>query len=199
MQSSNTDYLPSRHWLYLAFFATGCAASSKYTGASFIVILFAIFLTSNWKSLFKDWLRTTETLFIAAALTVAGYVVGTPKALLWMSFYFKRMVPAALRFASYGRGPDSLIGLYGQWGTFQDAVGTGAYILFLIAFIWGAVKFGLYFLKKMQEDGDRMKIILVLLLAIILFDLPVLDILQLCAQVLPALPAHVCCSCQPVC
>ncbi len=161
-----------RPWLYLAFFSAGCAASSKYTGASFIVILFVIFLVSNWKNLFKDWLRTTETLFIAAALTVAGYVVGTPKALFWMSFYFKRMVPAALRFASYGRAPDSLIGLYGQWGAFKGAVGAAAYYLFLIAFLWGAGKLILYLLKKVGEDRDRMDIILILLIAIALFDLP---------------------------
>lgn len=164
-----------RLWLYLAFFSTGCAASSKYTGASFVVILLAIFLISNWKTIFKDWLRTTETLFIAAALTVAGYVVGTPKALLWMSFYFKRMIPAALRFASYGRGPDSLIGFYGQWGTFQNAVGTAAYILFLVVFLWGVARFSLYFFKKLhEEDENRMNIVLVLLVAIVLFDIPFL-------------------------
>ena len=163
-----------RPWLYLAFFLTGCAASSKYTGASFVGILLAIFLIANWKTIFKDWLRTLETLFIAAALTVAGYVVGTPKALLWMSFYFKRAIPAALRFASYGRGPESLIGLYGQWGTFQSAVGTAAYILFLVAFVWSAVKLTRYLLNKVPEDQDRMKIVLILLVAILLFDVPFL-------------------------
>jgi hypothetical protein len=163
-----------RLWLYLAFFSTGCAASSKYTGASFVVILLAIFLIANWKTIFKDWLHTLETLFIATALTVAGYVVGTPKALLWMSFYFKRAIPAALRFASYGRGPDSLIGLYGQWGTFRSAVGTAAYVLFLVAFVWSAVKLTRSLLKKTQEDQDRMKVVLILLVAIVLFDLPFL-------------------------
>jgi hypothetical protein len=163
-----------RLWLYLAFFSTGCAASSKYTGASFVVILLAIFLIANWKTIFKDWLRTLETLFISAALTVAGYVVGTPKALLWMSFYFKRAIPAALRFASYGRGPDSLIGLYGQWGTFRSAVGAAAYFLFLVAFVWSAVKLTRYLLNKTPEDQDRMKVVLILLVAIVLFDLPFL-------------------------
>jgi len=163
-----------RLWLYLAFFSTGCAASSKYTGASFVIILLVIYLISNWKTLFKDWLRTAETLFIAAVLTVAGYVVGTPKALLWMSFYFKRAIPAALRFASYGRGPDSLIGLYGQWGTFRSAVGTAVYVLFLVAFLWSAAKLILYFAKRVQADRDRMDIVLVLLLAIVLFDIPFL-------------------------
>jgi hypothetical protein len=163
-----------RLWLYLAFFSTGCAASSKYTGASFVVILLVIFLISNWKSMFKDRLRTGETLFIAAALTVAGFVVGTPKALFWMSFYFKRAVPAALRFASYGRGPDSLIGLYGQWATFRAAVGTAVYILFLIAFLWSAARLILSLTKRTQENRDRMDILLVLLVAIVLFDIPFL-------------------------
>lgn len=163
-----------RPWLYLAFFSVGCAASSKYTGVSFVVILLVIFLISNWNTIFKDWLRTGETLFIAAALTVAGYVVGTPKALLWMSFYFKRMIPAALRFASYGRGPDSLIGLYGQWDTFREAVGTTAFVLFLTAFLWSAIKLILYFTKRIQGDQKRENIIFVLLVAIILFDIPFL-------------------------
>lgn len=163
-----------RSWLYLAFFSTGCAASSKYTGVSFVLILLVIFLIANWNTLFKDWLRTVETLFIATALTVAGYVVGTPKALLWMSFYFKRMVPAALRFASYGRGPDSLIGLYGQWSIFREAVGTVVYVLFLITFLWSAIKLILYFTKRMQENKNRMNTILVLLVAIVLFDIPFL-------------------------
>jgi len=173
---SITRYRLSNHrpWLYLAFFSTGCAASSKYTGASFIVILFVIFLISNWKSISINWLRIIETLFIATTLTVTGYVVGTPKALFWMSFYFKRMIPAALRFASYGRGPDSLTGLYGQWGTFQGAVGTSVYYLFLIAFLWSAVKLILYLFKKVQEDRNRMDTILILLVAIVLFDIPFL-------------------------
>jgi hypothetical protein len=164
-----------RLWLYLAFFAAGCAASSKYTGATFVIILLVIFLISNWKTLFEDLLRTGEILFIAAALTVAGYIMGTPRALFWMSFYFKRAIPAALRFASYGRGPDSLVGLFGQWGTFRSAVGTAVYVLFLVAFLWGVVKLVRYLLKKKgEEDQDRMNIILVLLVAIVLFDIPFL-------------------------
>ena len=77
-----------RGWLYLAFFSVGCAASSKYTGASFLLIVLCVFLIVNWNRLNKDWLRTAETLFIASVLTVAGYVIGTPKSLLWMAFYF---------------------------------------------------------------------------------------------------------------
>ena len=161
-----------RPWLYLAFFSTGCAASSKYTGVSFVLILLLIFLILNWKTLFKDWLRMLETLFIAAALTVAGYVVGTPKALFWMSFYFKRAIPAALRFASYGRGPDSVIGFYGQWGTFRAAVGTWAYYLFLLALVWFTVKLVWCVRKKVEENNTRSKIIFILLVSILIFNIP---------------------------
>jgi len=161
-----------RLWLYLAFFSVGCAASSKYTGVSFIVVLVLFFLISNWGNLRKDWLHHTETLFIAAVLTVAGYVVGTPKAILWMSFYFKRMIPAALRFASYGRGPDSVIGFYGQWGTFQGAVGKWIYYLFLIAFVWFAIKLMLRAFGKIEENEQRKTIIFTLLVSIFIFDIP---------------------------
>lgn len=161
-----------RFWLYLAFFSVGCAASSKYTGASFIAVLLVFFLIQNWRGIRTDFLRTIETFFIAAVLTVAGYVAGTPKALLWMSFYFKRMIPAALRFASYGRGPDSVIGFFGQWGTFRAAVGTWVYYLFLLAFIWFAIKLVLHALNKVDENEHRKKIIFTLLASIFIFNIP---------------------------
>ena len=161
-----------RLWLYLAFFSVGCAASSKYTGVSFVVVLLVFYFIDRRVALRKDWLRVVETLLIASGLTVAGYVVGTPKALLWMSFYFKRMIPAALRFASYGRGPDSLIGFYGQWGIFRAAVGTWVYTLFLLALAWFTLKLALIALKKVTEDEQRRKVILTLLVAILLFDIP---------------------------
>ena len=162
----------NRLWLYLGFFSVGCAASSKYTGASFIVVLILIFFVTNWGNLRRDLLPGIETLFIASILTVAGFVIGTPKALLWMSFYFKRMIPAALRFASYGRGPDSVIGFFGQWETFRVAVGTWVYYLFLIAFAWFVVKLILGALKKVGGNEQRQKIIVTLLASIAIFDIP---------------------------
>jgi len=161
-----------RLWLYLAFFSVGCAASSKYTGAGFLAVLLIFFLIEHWRDIRTDFLRTLETFFIVTILTVGGYVIGTPKALLWMSFYFKRMVPAALRFASYGRGPDSVIGFYGQWGTFRAAVGTWAYYLFLIAFAWFVGKLVLVALNKITENEQRRKIIFTLLVSIFIFDIP---------------------------
>jgi hypothetical protein len=163
-----------RLWVYLAFFSSGCAASSKYTGVSFVVVLLVLYLMTNWKELHERWLQMAETLFIALTLTVIGYVVGTPKALLWMSFYFKRMIPAALRFASYGRGPDSLIGLLGQWGTFREAVGGIVYYIFLVAFLYFFIRYGLFAFKKITDDPRRMNLILTLIVAILIFDIPFL-------------------------
>ena len=82
------------------------------------------------------------------------------------------MIPAALRFASYGRGPDSVIGFYGQWGTFRAAVGTWAYYLFLVALLWFVAKLILWKLKKVEENEPRGKIIFTLLASIFIFDLP---------------------------
>ena len=161
-----------RLWLYLAFFSVGCAASSKYTGAGFLAVLLVFFLIEHWRVIRTDFLRTLETFFIVTVLTVGGYVIGTPKALLWMSFYFKRMVPAALRFASYGRGPDSVIGFYGQWGTFRAAVGTWAYYLFLIAFAWFVGKLILIVINKITVNEQRRKIIFTLLVSIFIFNIP---------------------------
>jgi hypothetical protein len=180
-----------RGWLYLAFFSAGCAASSKYTGVSITAVLLFVFLVASWKDFRRDFLRQAETLFIAAMLTAGGFVLGTPKALLWASFYFKRMIPAALRFASYGRGPDSLIGLYGQWDAFRDAVGAPVYSLFLLAFAWFALLLLFQAITagrqsqienrqskienpKSSIEHRKSKIVSILLAAIVIFDLPFL-------------------------
>ncbi len=173
-----------RLWLYLAFFSAGCAASSKYTGVSIVVVLLAVFLVAEWRNLRQDILRQAETLFIAVILTTLGFALGTPKALLWAAFYFKRMIPAALRFASYGRGPDSLIGLYGQWSTFREAVGTPVYFLFLLAFAWFALSSLFQTVTASRQPpienlqskiaNRKAQIAGILLSAIVIFDLPFL-------------------------
>lgn len=164
----------NRLWIYLAFFSVGCATSSKYTGATFGVVTAVVFLVTNGKSLFTNWLRTIETITISFVLIVAGYVIGTPKALLWMSYYFKRMIPAALRNASYGRTPDSLPGVIGQWGVFQSGVGAAVFYLFIVALIWHFVNLIRYSFQKSTEDTDRNNAISVILLAVIIFNIPYL-------------------------
>jgi len=164
----------NRLWIYLAFFSVGCATSSKYTGATFGVVVLVVFLITNWKNLFKNWLRTIETVGISFVLTVAGYAIGTPKALFWMSYYFKRMVPAALRNASYGRTPDSVPGVIGQWEVFQSGVGSAVFCLFILAFIWHFVKLARRSIQKSPEEVDRNKSISIILLAIVIFNIPYL-------------------------
>ena len=128
-------------WLYAAFFCVGLAASSKYNGGVFLLVPLLIFLFSEGKQLFQEKLRAIETLFISASLTFLGFVVGTPKALLWMAFYFKRVFPALSRHANYGKTSESVIGFIGQWGALKGALGTATYYLFVLAFLYFIVKF----------------------------------------------------------
>ena len=164
----------NRLWIYLAFFSVGCATSSKYTGATFGIVAAVVFLVTNGRNLFANWLRTIETITISFVLTVSGYVIGTPKALLWMSYYFKRVIPAALRNASYGRTPDALPGIIGQWGVFQSGVGAAVFYLFIVALLWHFVNLMIRSFRKPTGDEGRNKAISVILLAIIIFNIPYL-------------------------
>ena len=158
-----------RGWLYAAFFCVGLAASSKYNGGIFLLVPLLLFFFREGKKLFQEKLHTLETLFISVALTFLGFAAGTPKALLWMAFYFKRMLPALSHHASYGKTSESVIGLFGQWGTLKNALGIAIYILFMGAF--------LYFLFKnaaqWKKEGKQ-KPVWILLLAILVFDLPIM-------------------------
>ncbi len=164
----------NRLWLYGAFFGVGLAASSKYTGGSLIIVPAVIYLVDNRSRIRSNLLRVSETLLIGAGLSFVGYVVGTPKALLWMAFYFKRMLPMLSLLRTYDIRPSSAVGFFGQWGVFKTALGSPVYTLFLISFLWFFIKVILFRLRKIQEDKDRMNMIIVLLLTIIVFDLPIM-------------------------
>ena len=131
-----------------------------------------IFAFSEGKQLFQEKLATLETLFIGVGLTFLGFALGTPKALLWMAFYFKRVIPALSRHASYGRTSESVIGFLGQWGVFKNALGSATYYLFLLAFVYFSIKF---FLELRGFGGKKEKNSVVpLLLAVLVFDLPIM-------------------------
>ena len=123
----------NRLWLYLASFFVGCAASSKYTGASFSLVVIAVFFIENRKEFFTNWLKVLEKTFISVSLAFLGYAIGTPKILLWMAFYLKRMVPAALRQSVYGEILENSRGWTAQWSVFKEAVGPVFYYLFLFS------------------------------------------------------------------
>ena len=156
-------------WLYAAFFSVGLAASSKYNGGIFVLVPIFVFLFTEKKGLWQEKLKSLETLFISAALSFLGFVIGTPKALLWMAFYFKRVFPALSRHATYGKTSESIIGFVGQWGALESALGLAIYLLFILAILYFIVKL----LRSWQKENAQ-KSIWVLLLAIIVFDLPIM-------------------------
>jgi 4-amino-4-deoxy-L-arabinose transferase-like glycosyltransferase len=110
-------------WLYAAFVAVGMAASSKYNGIGLVIVPVLMYLFSLRRSIFKHMLEIGETLFIGSVLTFLGFAAGTPKSLFWMSFYFKRMIPALIRTGNYARQPGSVRGILGQYSNFIDGVG----------------------------------------------------------------------------
>jgi hypothetical protein len=162
----------NRAWLYASFLFVGLSASSKYTGGSLILLPLAVVVGLNWRELRGDWLGSAERLFLGLLLAFLGYAAGTPKALLWMSFYFKRVVPALLRYPQYGLQPNSTIGLFGQWAEFRSAVGPFLYYLFLLSAGWFSVRLILAGLRKLQIQEARRHSILILLMALVIFDLP---------------------------
>jgi hypothetical protein len=162
----------TRLWIYGSFFAVGLAASSKYTGGTLLLVPLFVLVVMNWNDLRRDWLRSVETMFIGGVLSFGGFISGTPKALLWMAFYFKRVIPALQRFALYGKNSGVPIGLYGQWAVFEGAVGTFAYYLFMLCFIWFAVRLILWRFGKINLDEKQAQGIIILGVAVLIFDLP---------------------------
>ena len=164
----------SRLWIYASFFSVGLAASSKYTGGSLLLVPLFVLLVMNWQELQKNRLQSLELLFIGCVLSFGGYAIGTPKAALWMAYYFKRVIPALQRYPLYGQNSGNPIGLYGQWAVFEQAVGTFVYYLFLIGFLWFAVKLILRRFGKLQMEPRQADATKILIVTLLIFDLPFL-------------------------
>ncbi|NOT04590.1 MAG: phospholipid carrier-dependent glycosyltransferase [Anaerolineales bacterium] len=160
-------------WIYASFFAVGLAASSKYTGGSLLLVPLFILIVMNWSDLRKNWFRSFVVLLLGGLLSFAGYVAGTPKALYFLA-YFKNVIPALQRYPQYGFNSGSQIGLYGQWSVFESAVGTFAYYLFVLCFIWFTARLILRRFGKTHMDDKQAQAIMILLVTILIFDLPFL-------------------------
>jgi len=161
-----------RNWLYASFVAVGMAASSKYNGISLIIAPALVYIASRRRVLFN--IRTLETLFIGGILTCLGFAVGTPKALTWMTYYFKRMIPALLRTGNYFRQPDSVRGYIGQYASFSQGVGLPLFILFTAALIWTCYKIYRAYVIKPEPRDAQTGLLVILLLALLALDLPVM-------------------------
>lgn len=162
-----------RGWLYASFIAVGMAASSKYTGIGLIPALVLIYIIIQFKNLKKDWFAIGETLFISAALTFLGFALGTPKALTWMAYFFKRVFAALEWQATWGRHDDSVRGLTGQFPMMQGTLGTALYILFIAAFIWACVVVIQAWRRNELTRTSQASFFGILLLGVFFLDLPI--------------------------
>ncbi len=168
------QYSQKRTWLYASFLMVGMAASSKYTGVSMVLLPITVFVFMNWTAVRREWLRSFGVLLVGGLLVILGYGIGTPRLFIAPMDYLSNAIPAALRFSQYGFNSGVPIGLYGQWAVFEDAVGSFAYYLFLIAFVWYVVYLILHKIGKVQLNETMLPGILILTLNVILFDLPFL-------------------------
>ncbi len=160
-----------RGWLYAAFFSAGLAVSSKYSAVSLTVMPFIYYLWTMRKALLKRALRTLETLFIGGVLTYLGYAAGTPKALTWMAYYMKRLIPALLYNSSYGYQPDSLRGVSGQYAVFMNGLGLPLFLLFSLAFLWACYKIFMgWRTQSLRLEANRT----LLIFYILIVDLPIM-------------------------
>jgi len=161
-------------WLYGSFLAVGLAASSKYIGGSLVILPLAIYLLEQRKKLRTEPLPITETLFVSAALTFLGFAVGTPKALFWMTYFFKRLLPALQWQVAYGKQPDSIRGIFGQYGVLMDGLGWPLVLLFGGAFLWGCYQVIKSYRGQEIISTSWQRGFAILILAILVLDLPML-------------------------
>ena len=130
-----------KEWLYAAFFGVGLAASSKYNGGVFLLMPLIVFVIKKGTVLFAKKLESLETLFIGITLSYLGFAAGTPKALLWMAYYFKRVIPALSHHATYGKTSESVVGFLGQWGNLKSSLGVYVYTLFFCISLFSFQKY----------------------------------------------------------
>ncbi|MBI5963248.1 MAG: phospholipid carrier-dependent glycosyltransferase [Chloroflexi bacterium] len=168
------QFTKSKGWLYASFFSVGLAASSKFTGGSLLLVPLFVLIFMNWNELRRNWLQSFIIALTGGVLSFCGYALGTPKALLAPIYYFSNVIPALQRYPQYGFNSGSPIGLVGQWPVFQAAVGPFAYYLFIFCFIWFAAKLVLWKLKKIKMEEKQAQSILILIVAVLIFDLPFL-------------------------
>ena len=164
----------NKFWLYGSFIAVGLAASCKYIGGSLVILPLVVYLIGQRKSLWREPLPAAETLFISTALTFLGFAAGTPKALFWMTYYDKRLLPALQWQVSYGKRPDSLRGILGQYGVLTDGLGWPLMLLFGAAFVWAGYQLGRGYRQQELKRGTRTNAFAILLLAILVLDLPMM-------------------------
>ena len=163
-----------RGWLYAAFLTIGMAASSKYIGGSLILAPLAYYLFSQRRNFRRQLFSIFETLFISAALTFLGYAIGTPKALFWMTFYFKRVLSALGWQIDYGHIPGAVRGVIGQYQVLLNGLGLVIFLLFAAGLVWTCIQVIQASRQKTLTHESKAANFSILLLALFALDLPML-------------------------
>ncbi|NPV56430.1 MAG: phospholipid carrier-dependent glycosyltransferase [Anaerolineae bacterium] len=163
-----------KFWLYLAFFSAGLTASSKYNGGIIVLTAVLAYILVEGRQVYRDSLRSFETLFVGAGVSILGYGIGTHTALTSFSFYIKRLMPALWRHANYNRTPSSQPGLLRQWGVMESAFGDMAYALFIISLVAALILGVLWLLKRMPFERKRVYQLVLVVAAVVALDLPIL-------------------------
>jgi 4-amino-4-deoxy-L-arabinose transferase-like glycosyltransferase len=163
-----------RGWLYAVFLTIGMAASSKYIGGSLILAALAYYLFSQRKNFRSQLFSILETLFISAALTFLGYAIGTPKALFWMTYYFKRVLSALGWQINYGHIPGAVRGVIGQYQVLLNGLGIVIFLLFAAGFVWACVQVIQAFRHRTLTQESRAANFSILLLVLLALDLPMM-------------------------
>ena len=163
-----------RGWLYATFLTVGMAASSKYIGGSFIIAPVLYYLFTHRKDFRTNLFSVVETIFISGALTFLGYALGTPKALFWMTFYFKRVLTALQWQINYGNQPGNVRGFIGQYQTLWTGLGWVIFLLFAAGFLWACYRVIQSVRNKTIQQDPQMSAFAVMLLAVFALDLPML-------------------------
>lgn len=170
----NYDYNHNKLWLYASFITVGMAASSKYIGGSLVLAPLTVYLIEQRHNIRKDWLSIGETLFISVTLAFLGFALGTPKALTWMAYYFKRLLTTLQWQANYSHQAGSVRGFIGQYSVIANGLGLALVLLFGIAFIWAVWKAFEAIRPHPASTEPRTRSFAILLLAILALDLPMM-------------------------
>ena len=103
-----------------------------------------------------------------------GFGIGTPKALFWMTYYFKRLLPTLQFQVNYGHQPDSIRGIIGQYAVMANGLSLALVLLFGIAFVWIVWKVVKAYREKTILQEPQTKSFAIILLAILVLDLPMM-------------------------
>ena len=107
-------------------------------------------------------------------ITFLGFGIGTPKALFWMTYYFKRLFSTLQWQVNYGYQADSVRGILGQYTVMANGLGFALVLLFGIGLAWAIWKVITTYRNNRIAQEPQTRSILIVILAILALDLPMM-------------------------